>query len=214
MPDAAPALAPLDAAQHLVMDGVSWAYYEQTLAEIGDGSLRVTFDRGRMEIMSPLPEHEQLKKPIARLVELMVLERDIELVGLGSTTFRDSVKAKGLEPDECYYVQNVAAVADITGEFDPAVHVPPDLAIEVEVTRKVVAREPIYAALRVPELWVVSGMGVRCKRLQAGAYVDADRSSAFPFLAPADLWPWVERLTPGRTVAVLREFQAWVRDLA
>ena len=209
-----PAPVSLDAVQHLVLDDVSWAFYEHVLGQVGNGSLRVAFDQGRIEMMSPLAEHELYGTWVGRLVEAMGLARGLEVIGLGSTTFRDSVQAKGLEPDECYYVQRAAAVADITGEFDPAVHVPPDLAIEVEVTRKVVAREPIYAALKVPELWVVSAKGIRCRVLRAGAYADAGRSLAFPFLAPAELWPWVERLKPGKTVAALREFQVWVRTLA
>ncbi|HEX8913194.1 MAG TPA: Uma2 family endonuclease [Humisphaera sp.] len=208
-------LVPFASAQHLVLEGVSWDFYERVLAEIGNGAVRVAFDGGKIEIMSPLPEHELIKKPLARLVELMALERAVELVGLGATTFRDAIAEKGLEPDECYYVQHADAVRDIKGEYDPAVHTPPDLAIEVEVTRKSLPREPIYAALRVPELWVASERGIRCRHLQPGGqYADADRSLAFPFIAPADLWPWVVRLKGGeKSVAVLREFQAWVRQI-
>jgi hypothetical protein len=91
-----PALVPFATAQHLVLDGVSWDFYEHVLAEIGDCPVRVTFDRGRIEIMSPLPEHELLKKPMARLIEMMCFERRISLVGLGNTTFRDDASSAAL----------------------------------------------------------------------------------------------------------------------
>lgn len=197
------------------MDDVSWAFYEQVLAEIGDGSLRVTFDRGKMEIMSPLPEHEWLKKPTSRLVEMMCFERQVSIVGLGSTTFRDEAEQRGLEPNECYYVANAAAARRITGRFDPAIHPAPDLAIEADVTRRSVPRQPIYASLGVPELWRLTGDGIECLILSdRQRYVPAGRSPSFPFLSPADLWPWVQRLRTEDDLVVLPAFQTWVRQLA
>ncbi|QOV89165.1 Uma2 family endonuclease [Humisphaera borealis] len=210
-----PAASLLDTPQHLVLDGISWEFYESVLSEIGNRAIRVAFDEGRIEIMSPLPEHEIYGTWLGRLVELLGLELELEVIGLGSTTFRDSAARKGLEPDECFYVQNADKVTQISGEFDPGRHCAPDLAIEVEVTRKAIAREPIYAALRVPEVWHVSARRIQCRVLRAdGTYQDADRSLAFPFLAPADLLSWVQKLSAaGKTVPVLKKFQAWVRTL-
>src|SRR5687767_6550350 len=139
---AADTLVPFASAQHLVLDGVSWDFYERVLAEVGNGAVRVAFDEGRIEIMSPLPEHGLLKNPAGRLVELMCLERRITCVGLGNTTFRNKPMQKGLEPDECYYFANAAAARRITGPFDPAKHPAPDLAIEIEVTAKSIPRQP------------------------------------------------------------------------
>src|SRR5205814_3142396 len=93
--------------QHIVLDDVSWDFYERVLEEIGDRPIRVTFSEGSIEIMSPLPEHERTKKIIARLLELLTLELDIPLECFGSTTFRREDKQKGLEPDECYYLKNI-----------------------------------------------------------------------------------------------------------
>src|SRR5206468_1148298 len=50
---------PIDEHQHMVLDDVSWNFYEQVLKEIGNRPIRVTFDDGRLEIMSPLREHEK-----------------------------------------------------------------------------------------------------------------------------------------------------------
>jgi len=107
-----------------VLDGVSWDFYEQLLEEIGDRPIRVTFDNGSLEMMAPLPLHERWKKRIARMIELLCVELDIEIDTLGSTTFRREDLAKGLEPDECYYVQHAD---DVRGkkELDLAVDPPP-----------------------------------------------------------------------------------------
>jgi Uma2 family endonuclease len=211
---ATPTLVPFTSAQHLVLENVSWAFYEQVLSEAGEDRLRVTFDRGRIEIMSPLPEHEWMKKPTARLIEFMCFERRISLVALGNTTFRDAAKQRGLEPDECYYVANAAAARKIRKRFDPKVHPPPDLAIEADVTSRSIPRQPIYAALGVPELWRLTEDAIECLHLSnRGQYVTADRSLSFPFLPPAEVWPWVLRMQSEDDVVVLREFQAWVRAL-
>ena len=96
----------LDDIQHFVMDDASWELYERLLREIGNRPIRITYDNGRMEMMSPLPEHEAPKKIIGGLIEMLCFQLRIPLICLGSTTFRRKIKAKGLEPDECYYIQN------------------------------------------------------------------------------------------------------------
>lgn len=55
--------------QHIVLDDVSWELYEQLLRQVGKGNLRMTYDQGRLEIMSPLPKHERPKRLIGRLIE-------------------------------------------------------------------------------------------------------------------------------------------------
>src|SRR5207302_1485169 len=89
--------------QHLVLRDVSWDLYEHMLQELGDTHLRMTYDNGTLEMMSPLPKHERWGSWIGRLIELMCLERSIEIECLGSTTFANKAKKKGFEPDKCYY---------------------------------------------------------------------------------------------------------------
>src|SRR3954465_4937438 len=99
--------------QHIVLDDVSWEFYEHLRREIGDRHIWVTYDDGTLEIMSPLPKHEIWKSWIGRLIDLMCLERSIPMECLGSTTFRTSAKKKGLEPDNCYYIQGAADLDEI-----------------------------------------------------------------------------------------------------
>ncbi len=61
-------------------------------------------------------------------------------------------KLRGLEPDECYWIKNEALVRDLK-QYDLRRDPPPDLIVEVDVTRSAVNRMGIYAALNVPEVW-------------------------------------------------------------
>lgn len=205
----------MDSVEHLLLDNVPWSTYQAYLAEFESRpGCKLTFDRGRLEIMSPLPRHESYGSDAGRLVEFMSFERGIAIVALGSTTFRDFAETKGLEPDECYYIANAAAIRGIEGPFDPTIHPPPDLAIEVDITRRSIPRQPIYASLGVPELWRVTHPAIECLQLsEQGTYHMTERSASFPFLAPAQLWTWMQRLQFEEDLVVLREFRDWVRGL-
>jgi Uma2 family endonuclease len=96
--------------EHIVLYGISWEAYEHLLDLFGDRRLRHSYDAGVLEIMSPLKRHDRAKKVLARLIESMALELDIEIQPIGSTTLRRRERRKGLEPDECYYVQHEMVV--------------------------------------------------------------------------------------------------------
>src|SRR5262245_15230309 len=98
--------------EHIVLYDVSWEAYEALLEAMGDRRLRHSYDQGVLEIMSPLKRHDRAKKIIARMLEAMALELDIDIQSIGSTTLRKRPKQKGLEPDECYYVAHEPQVRD------------------------------------------------------------------------------------------------------
>ena len=93
-------------ADHVLMEDVSWEFYEELLLQTPHRHLRITYDEGRLELMSPLPRHERIKKLVAVMVAVIAMERIIPMRQLGSTTFRRRKRYKGLEPDECFYVQS------------------------------------------------------------------------------------------------------------
>ena len=90
-----PPLPPIET-QHFVFEDASWQFYEDMLREIGNRPIRVTYDEGRMEIMSPLPEHEGEKRIIGRMIETLSMELNILMVSYGSTTFRKKGEKEGL----------------------------------------------------------------------------------------------------------------------
>lgn len=198
--------------RRVVIDGVSWRLYQQMLAEIGEGHTRLTYDQGRLEIMSPTPRHELIKTILGRLVETYADEIDIPIEGFGSTTFDREDLQKGLEPDECYYVQNSSAVRG-RQEFDFSVDPPPDLAIEIDISPPDVARQPIYAALGVPEIWKYDGSEVQfLHRTKEGRYAAVDSSLTFPGLSASELNRFLQiALAEGQTAAV-RALREWSRS--
>ena len=198
----------------VTLDGVSWAFYQNMLAEVGESHVRLTFDQGRLEILSLLPIHEQVKKVLTRLIEAHADEMHLTIEGLGSTTFDRGDLQKGLEPDECYYIANAKAVIG-KEDFDWTIDPPPDLAIEVDISRPDVARQPIYAALGVAEIWKYDGRAVVSLHRVGGdrtsseaRYVAAEESLAFPELPMGELNRFLKiGLAEGQTAAVkgLRE---------
>ena len=199
--------------QHIVLRGVSWSYYEQTLKEIGDQPIHVAFLDGAMELMSPLPEHERPKKAIANLIVVLAMERRIPMSSFGSTTFRQEEKSAGSEPDECFYFNELDAIRGMQ-RFNPVLHRPPDLWIEVDILSPSVPREPICARLGVPEIWRYSNDGLTLRLLTpAGVYADSATSLAFPFLPMTAFADFIGKLLDGDEVPTLLEFREWLRTL-
>jgi Uma2 family endonuclease len=205
-------LDPAPAPQHLTLHGVSWSYYEHTLEQIGDRPIRVAYLDGSIEIMSPLPKHEQIKRAIGRLIEELSVGLGIPTASLGSATFRAEDLSAGAEPDECYYFREIASVKPME-RFNPLVHRPPDLVVEVDVWSPSIPREPIYARLRVPEIWRYSSSQFRIRELQDGVYIDVATSRAFPTLPVAAFVPFVRRMVDEDETQVVREFREWVQSL-
>lgn len=199
---------------YLYLPEVSWQTYVNLRRESDNSGrhLRITFDQGRMEIMSPSQKHKHKKTLIGRMIETYTEELNIPINSSGSTTFQDELAEKGLEPDECYYVQNEAAVRgldDIKLGIDP----PPDLAIEVDITTSVIKRLPIYAAFGFPEVWRYRKGLIEVHVLgEGGQYYLSDSSRCFPNLPVANLADFLT--TKGQTdeTTWIRGFRAWVRE--
>jgi Uma2 family endonuclease len=202
----------LEPERRFLLHGVGWAGYETLLGVVGDRrSVRMTYDRGDLELMSPSSEHDLLRSRLARLIETLTYELDLPCEALGSTTWRRRPRDRGLEADECYYLANSPRVVGkrvIDLDVDP----PPDLAIEVEVSQGALDRMGIYAALGVPEVWRFDGTTLRIERLQAdGTYTTANASPSFPFLPPAEVVRWLRLADDLGQTAWLRRFRDWVR---
>lgn len=200
--------------ERFVLHDVSWSFYEAFLREMGGRPIRTTYDDGSLEMMAPLAEHEHYKRLIGRLIEMLTFQRRIPIASCGSTTFRREDLRKGLEPDECYYIQHEPQVRNkktLALEEDP----PPDLVIEVDITHHALDREKIYAAMGVPEVWRFDGERLHCLHLQAsGSYASQTHSQAFSWLAIADVERFVKMLWTRDETSIVWAFSDWLRDEA
>ncbi len=168
------------AEQKVLLNNVSWETYERLLEDHESSSTpRFAFDRGMLEIMSPSPEHEKFNRRIAQLVLAVTEEMNLEAEDLGSTAFRLEVAERGFEPDSCFYIQNEEQVRG-KDRIDLTVDPPPDLVIEVDITSPSINKLPIYARLRVPEVWRYDGKKLEISKLESGNYVEARESLALP----------------------------------
>jgi len=198
--------------ERVLLHGIRWSTYEALVRDLeADPAKRLTYDRGVLEIMVPLPPHEQYKCRVARLVIVTMEEMGIELASLGQTTWKRQDLQQGLEPDQCYYIQNEPSVRD-RADIDLNVDPPPDLAIEIDNTRSSLDRLQIYAALGVPEVWRYDGATLTIYHLVAGNYCEREDSVALPVLKRRDILRFLQARQPSGENAWAREFRRWVRE--
>ncbi|MBD0373710.1 MAG: Uma2 family endonuclease [Pyrinomonadaceae bacterium] len=197
--------ATIPAEERFVLHDVNWETYEQLLANYVDSSSpRFAYDRGVLEIMSPSSEHEELTEIITQLVYIFAEEWGFEYRNFGRTTFRRRDVESGFEPDSCFYIQSVESISGVR-RIDLAIHPPPDVVIEVEMTSPALKKFPIYARMNVPEVWLYDGKEVTIRLLQEGDYVESEVSKAIPRLRSSDLSQLVEQ---SKTM----KRSAWIRS--
>jgi len=197
--------------QQLLMTDVNWQMYEQLLEEFGEqrGS-RINYSQGLLEIMVPLPEHEDDKVMIADFVKVLLEELDIEFRSLGSTTFKSETMQQGIEADDCFYIENEAAVRG-KKRIDLSVDPPPDLALEIDLTSR--TRFNNYEALGVGELWLFNGTKLEINVLQDGEYIQVSESPHFPGFYLGEAVPdYLEQSKIEGRNKTMKVFRAWVRQ--
>ncbi|MGL6140587.1 MAG: Uma2 family endonuclease, partial [Planktothrix sp.] len=143
--------------QRTVLNQVSWQTFINLLNDLGNNRvIRLYYDQGVLEIMTPLGEHENNNRFIDDLVRAIADELNLNLKKMGSLTLKREELLKGAEPDSCYYLENEPLVRhkqNIDLESDP----PPDLVLEIDITSSSLDKQTIYAAFKIPELWRYNG---------------------------------------------------------
>jgi Uma2 family endonuclease len=178
--------------QRVVLRNVSWETYDRLLEEHLDCSApRFTYDQGVLEIMSPSPEHEWYNRLLSDLVKLLAREQRIDMLDLGSTTFKRASAKRGFEPDSCFYVSNIRKVRG-KERLDMAVDPPPDVVVEVAVTNPSVSKFPICAEFGIPEIWDYDGSRLTMYELHGLEYIEIPVSKVFRGLNAKQLGEFLE----------------------
>lgn len=200
------------AEQRTLLENISWSTFETLLKEIGDKrGYRIAYDNGMLEIMSPLYEHENPKIQSDRFIFILAEELGIEIKSAGSMTLKQEQAKKGIEPDNCYYIQSEPAVRG-RQELDLETAPPPDLAIEIDITSSSINKSGIYSALGVPELWRYNGRVLKFYQLASEEYVECNFSIAFPFLSSTEMSRFFEQTKTMGEIALVKSFRIWVRE--
>lgn len=174
--------------QHVILEGITWQTYQALLRDAGDHrSTRFAYDQGILEIIMPSTYHEFLNRILEAIIRALTEELNMRLRGCGSTTINREDLARGVEPDSCFYIQNVDRILGkrkIDFQSDP----PPDLALEVDITSSSRRRFGIYLQLQIPEVWrYTEKQGIVIYQLQNGEYQECEFSPTFPMISGSSL---------------------------
>ena len=195
----------------VLLKDVSWQMYEKILDELGEErGTRIAYSQGILEIMTPLFEHEDDKEIIGDLVKVLLEEINLEFRSAAATTFKNEKMGQGIEADQCFYIQNEAAIRGkkrLDLAFDP----PPDLAIEIDITSRTHLHS--YEGLGVPELWRFNGEKLQIYVLEEGKYIESNWSYIFPNLPLIDvIGRYLEQSKIEGRNATMKAFRNWVRE--
>lgn len=174
------AIAHLPPGATLVVPGVSWDEYERLLHDLEDRpGVRISYDDGTLEVMSPSAEHEEYKEFVLRVAQACADALGLPLETRGSTTWKRGAMRQGVEPDTCFYVASAHRIIgrrQIDLDTDP----PPDIVVEIDVSNESLRKLPAYAALGVQEIWRYDGKQVLIYALVGRDYKERPGSRFLP----------------------------------
>jgi Uma2 family endonuclease len=198
----------------LLLHAVDWRTYTALREPGSNNHVRMTYDRGDLEMMSPSRLHERLSYLIGRLIDIWTEVRGIDIGACRTMTFKRDDLERGLEPDNCYYVAHERVIREKV-QVDLAVDPPPDLAIEIELTPAAVDRLSLYSAFGVPELWRFDGQTLYVYILgKDGCYQPCRYSACFPQLPPAEIERVLAQLGTASETTLVRAFRQWALSVA
>jgi Uma2 family endonuclease len=197
--------------QHILLEGVTWETYQALLKDFGNHrSSRLAYNQGILEIIMPSDFHEMINRLLEAIVRALTEELGMKIKGYGSTTLDREDLARGVEPDSCFYIQNVDQI--IGKKLDIPSDPPPDLAIEVDVTSSSRRRLGIDLQLQIPEVWrYTEQQGLVIYQLQAGEYQECEFSPTFPMISGKVLQPFLQQANSEDDNAVIRALRQWLR---
>jgi Uma2 family endonuclease len=196
--------------KRITFRNLDWHAFKQIQSLLTERTrARFTYDNGVLEIAMPLEGHERSARLIELFVRVLVVELGMKIKTMGSTTLDREDLLKSAEPDNGYYIQNYALVAnrEINLNVDPA----PDLVVEVDITNTDLNKNSLYASMGVPEFWRFNGREWKILQLTDGVYVECDRSPTFPLIEKNDLYQFLERALLDEVSAEI-DFRQWVRQ--
>lgn len=205
---------PVRGDQRVVFHDVPWQAYVSLLNARGEGSIRLTYHRGVLEIMTLSWLHERLSEILGGFVKVIAREYGLEVGSAGSMTLHAQTLLCGAEADKAYYLGNEEIVRE-RDEYDPAVDPPPDMAIEVDLSSSSSRRILVYAELGIPEIWQYDGRRLAFRHLgDDGQYHAMEHSLAFPGLSSTGLEIFIQRRGSIGELALEDELRQWVRTVS
>jgi Uma2 family endonuclease len=155
----------------------SWQDFCQLRDHRGEGSIpRLRYRHGEILLMSPLPRHGREANIIADIVKALLDDEDRNYEAFTPITM-ELPEVGGIEPDYCFYIDNWQAVVG-KDRIDWKVDLPPDLAIEIDVTS--FTSELDFLPFNVPEVWIFKKSQLTIYHLVTDRYEVSETSRYFP----------------------------------
>ena len=197
----------------IIMHGISWQTYERLLEDLADCSVpHLTYDQGELEIMSPTALHDRVTRAIEALVTLTSLEMEVEVLSLGSTTYKRKDIERGFEVDASFYGQNESRIRG-KREIDLPVDPPPDLVVEIDVTSSSIDKLALLAEFEVPEIWGYKDGQFDILQLDSGSYRSVETSGVLPFITAQTLTDLVAQSLTLTPLEWKKKVRDWARQV-
>ncbi|MBD2346738.1 Uma2 family endonuclease [Anabaena subtropica] len=195
-----------------LLKNISWQTFKAMLADMGnERNSRLAYDKGVVEIMTPLMPHENSNRLIEGFILVLCEEFGLEVKSIGSLTLTRDDLEKGGEPDSSYYIQNEFLVRDretINLAQDP----PPDLVLEVDYSRPKIDKLSLYASMGIPEFWRYNGTFLKIYSLSGNEYVEVEFSPTFMPVLIQEIPLFIQESKKIGQLAAKSAFRAWVKQ--
>jgi Uma2 family endonuclease len=211
---------PTQTEQPVLIPQVSWQKFETLLAELGQGrTVRLTYHRNKLEMLTPLPERDRCTKLIESLILVLADELDLTVESCSPLLLLAGDRGCAIEVDAGYYSHSFLAtenhIADVTQDTLP------DLAVEIVLTKSAFDKLALYADLGIAEVWryvtqsgddVLKG-DLQIYQLQGNDYVECNNSALFPALPATQVTQFIQQSDTIGLVQALKLLRAWVQDI-
>jgi Uma2 family endonuclease len=192
--------------------GLTWQQYLALMEELGGNrSTRIAYSHGTLEIRMPGALHEIINRLLAKIIFTLAEEMGLEINDLGSTTFSRKDLDQGIEPDSCFYIQHAHLIQGLNPNIPESL--PPDLAIEVNISSFSRDKMSIYQAIGVPEVWVYRQNRIKIYQIQESQYVEVLNSPTFPTVSVQQLQTWIRYRESNNDLTTLREVRRFCKEM-
>lgn len=166
----------------VVLRHVSWDTYERLLADDEERRIpRMSYDQGVLELVTPSMPHDEDARIVEQTVVIVAANLGVPIRVAGGTTFKRRDMERGFEADASFYIQSEERIRG-QREVDLLVDPPPDLVLEMEVSRSALDKLALFGGMGIPEVWRCDGERVTIHVLHQDAYRESASSLALPAL--------------------------------
>lgn len=193
--------------------GVDWITYEQISEELGESSsLHLFYDKGSLTVMPVTELHELIIILLERLIGVVSLVTQREIIPTGKATLRSERLGYGVEPDLSFFVSK-SDIHQAKDYIPKEIELAPDIVCEIDVHHPSDDKFEIYSEFGISEFWQYGDEKLKIFKLnENGEYHEIEKSEEIPILTSAILTEFLKRGQTEQQFKVLSDFQNWLQE--